>query len=58
MALTGAAVALLVTTIPLEQALSKIEWPTLFFFVALFVMVGAHEETGAISATSPMPSRI
>ena len=34
--------------LPLEQALSKIEWPTLFFFVALFVMVGALEETGAI----------
>jgi Na+/H+ antiporter NhaD/arsenite permease-like protein len=47
-ALTGAAVGLLVTTIPLEEALSKIEWPTLFFFVALFVMVGALEETGAI----------
>ena len=47
-ALTGAAVALLVTRIPLEQALAKIEWPTLFFFVALFVMVGALEETGAI----------
>jgi Na+/H+ antiporter NhaD/arsenite permease-like protein len=47
-ALTGAAVALLVTTIPLEKALSNIEWPTLFFFVALFVMVGALEETGAI----------
>jgi Na+/H+ antiporter NhaD/arsenite permease-like protein len=47
-ALTGAAVALLITSIPLEQALSKIEWPTLFFFVALFVMVGALEATGAI----------
>ena len=45
-ALTGAAVALLVTKIDLEQALSKIEWPTLFFFVGLFVMVGALEETG------------
>jgi Na+/H+ antiporter NhaD/arsenite permease-like protein len=47
-ALTGAAVALLVTRVPLEEALAKIEWPTLFFFVALFVMVGALEETGAI----------
>ena len=47
-ALTGAAVALLITTIPLEKALSNIEWPTLFFFLALFVMVGALEETGAI----------
>ncbi len=48
-ALTGASVGLLVTRIDLEQALSKIEWPTLFFFVALFVMVGALEHTGAIS---------
>jgi Na+/H+ antiporter NhaD/arsenite permease-like protein len=47
-ALTGAAIGLLVTRIDLETALSKIEWPTLFFFVALFVMVGALEETGAI----------
>jgi Na+/H+ antiporter NhaD/arsenite permease-like protein len=47
-ALAGASIALLVTRIELEQALSKIEWPTLFFFVALFVMVGALEETGAI----------
>jgi len=47
-ALTGAAVGLLVTRIPLEQALSKIEWPTLFFFVALFVMVGALESAGAL----------
>jgi Na+/H+ antiporter NhaD/arsenite permease-like protein len=47
-ALTGAAVALLVTTVKLDEALSKIEWPTLFFFVGLFVMVGALEATGAI----------
>ena len=48
-ALTGAAIALLVTRVPLEQALSKIEWPTLFFFVALFVMVGALESVGALA---------
>ena len=47
-ALTGATVGLLVTSIDLNEALSKIEWPTLFFFVALFVMVGALNETGAI----------
>ena len=47
-ALTGAAVGLLVTRIELEKALSNIEWTTLFFFVALFVMVGALEATGAI----------
>ena len=47
-ALTGATVALLITKVDLQEALSRIEWPTLFFFVALFVMVGALEETGAI----------
>ena len=47
-ALSGAAVGLLVTRIELEKALSNIEWTTLFFFVALFVMVGALEATGAI----------
>jgi Na+/H+ antiporter NhaD/arsenite permease-like protein len=47
-ALTGAAVVLLVTRRPIEEALSHIEWPTLFFFVALFVMVGALEATGVI----------
>ena len=48
-ALTGAAVGLLVTRIDLEEALSNIEWTTIFFFVALFVMVGALEATGPVS---------
>jgi len=47
-ALSGAAVALMVTKIPIEEALEKIEWTTLFFFMGLFVMVGALEVTGAI----------
>jgi Na+/H+ antiporter NhaD/arsenite permease-like protein len=47
-ALAGAAVGLLITRIDLEDALSHIEWTTLFFFIGLFVMVGALEETGAI----------
>lgn len=47
-ALTGATTMLLVTHQPLERSLASIEWPTLFFFIGLFVMVGALEETGAI----------
>jgi Na+/H+ antiporter NhaD/arsenite permease-like protein len=47
-ALTGASVMLLVTRQPVERALAGIEWPTLFFFIGLFVMVGALEHTGAI----------
>lgn len=47
-ALTGAAVMLLVSAQPVERALAEIEWPTLFFFIGLFVMVGALEESGAV----------
>jgi Na+/H+ antiporter NhaD/arsenite permease-like protein len=47
-AMLGASVLLLITTQPLERALSEIQWSTLFFFIGLFVMVGALEETGAI----------
>jgi Na+/H+ antiporter NhaD/arsenite permease-like protein len=47
-ALTGATVMLLLTRQSVEDALRGIEWPTLFFFIGLFVMVGALEERGAI----------
>jgi Na+/H+ antiporter NhaD/arsenite permease-like protein len=47
-ALAGATVMLLVTKQDVEEALSGIEWSTLFFFLGLFVMVGALEEQGAI----------
>ncbi len=47
-ALAGATAMLLVTRQSIEKALAGIEWPTLFFFIGLFVMVGALEESGAI----------
>ena len=47
-ALTGASLMLLVSRQSIEDALAGIEWPTLFFFLGLFVMVGAVEEAGAI----------
>lgn len=47
-ALAGATVMLLVTSQKVDDALSSIEWSTLFFFISLFVMVGALEVTGAI----------
>ena len=47
-ALAGATVMLMTTRQSLEKALAGIEWPTLFFFLGLFVMVGALEATGAI----------
>jgi Na+/H+ antiporter NhaD/arsenite permease-like protein len=47
-ALAGATFMLLFTRQSVERALSGIEWSTLFFFLGLFVMVGALEERGAI----------
>jgi Na+/H+ antiporter NhaD/arsenite permease-like protein len=47
-AMTGATVMLFVSRQRLEDSLAGIEWPTLFFFIGLFVMVGALEVTGAI----------
>jgi Na+/H+ antiporter NhaD/arsenite permease-like protein len=47
-ALTGATAMLMISRQPLERSLAGIEWPTLFFFIGLFVMVGALQETGAI----------
>ena len=47
-ALAGASVMLVLTRQSIDTALSRIDWTTLFFFLGLFVMVGALEETGAI----------
>lgn len=57
-ALTGATVMLLVSRQPIERSLGGIEWPTLFFFVGLFVMVGALEETGAIDEVAQAIARV
>ena len=47
-AMTGATVMLFASRQPLERSLASIEWPTLFFFIGLFVLVGALETRGAI----------
>ena len=47
-AMTGATAMLFASRAPLERSLASIEWPTLFFFIGLFVLVGALEENGAI----------
>ncbi len=49
-ALTGAVLLLLVSRIHPGDALKEIEWPTLFFFVGLFCLVGSLERAGLISS--------
>ncbi|MCG9969299.1 ArsB/NhaD family transporter [Pelotomaculum terephthalicicum JT] len=51
-ALTGASLLLLVTRYDPEHALQAVEWPVIFFFVGLFVIVGALEEVGVIEAVA------
>ena len=48
-ALIGAAIILFWSREPPELILEKIEWPALFFFGGLFIVVGALVETGVIS---------
>ena len=48
-ALSGAALYLLLSGVDVEHPLAAIEWTTLFFFVGLFVIVGALEVNGALA---------
>jgi Na+/H+ antiporter NhaD/arsenite permease-like protein len=51
-ALTGAAVMLLVAADDVEDALERVDWSTIFFFLGLFVMVGGLEAQGVIREVS------
>jgi Na+/H+ antiporter NhaD/arsenite permease-like protein len=48
-AIFGAALLLLISGIDPEEILVEVEWPTIFFFGGLFVLVGALEAIGVIS---------
>jgi Na+/H+ antiporter NhaD/arsenite permease-like protein len=47
-ALGGATILLLVAADDVEDALERVEWSTIFFFIGLFVMVGGLETRGVI----------
>ena len=47
-ALLGAGLLLLLTGLDTQEAIADVEWPTLVFFMGLFIMVGGLVETGAI----------
>ncbi len=51
-ALAGAALLLLISKIEPEEIFHDIEWPTIFFFAALFILVGALEHIGVIAFLS------
>lgn len=47
-ALTGATILLLISKYDVDKAFQFVEWPTIFFFVGLFIVVHGLVETGAI----------
>lgn len=51
-ALLGAGLLIVVTRVTTEQALQDVEWPTLAFFMGLFVMVGGLVNTGVLAGLS------
>lgn len=48
-AMAGATVMLFVAADDVDEALSRVQWTTLLFFIGLFVMVGGLEERGVIA---------
>jgi Na+/H+ antiporter NhaD/arsenite permease-like protein len=48
-ALSGATILLLVAADDVEDALERVEWSTIFFFIGLFVMVGGLEQRQIIA---------
>jgi Na+/H+ antiporter NhaD/arsenite permease-like protein len=48
-ALTGAVVLMIAAREDVHEVLQTVEWPTLFFFVGLFIVVGGVVKTGIIS---------
>ncbi|BBL78462.1 membrane protein [Rubrobacter xylanophilus] len=53
-ALFGAAALMLYGRSNVEEVLREVEWPTLLFFVGLFVMVGALEVTGFVGRVAEL----
>jgi hypothetical protein len=51
-ALLGAGVLVAVAKLPVPDTLREVEWPTLAFFIGLFVMVGGLINTGVIETVS------
>ncbi len=51
-ALLGAGLLVAATRVTAEESIREVEWPTLVFFMGLFVMVGALVNTGVIGSIS------
>jgi len=48
-ALTGAALIVFLTRTSIEQIFKEVEWPTIFFFIGLFIVVAAVNQQGVFA---------
>ncbi len=48
-AIFAASILLLISKVDVEDIFIEIEWPTIFFFISLFILVGALEEVGVMN---------
>lgn len=53
-ALLGASVLLLLSKLDPHEILAEVEWPTIFFFIGLFILVGSVVKVGFISELSKL----
>jgi Na+/H+ antiporter NhaD/arsenite permease-like protein len=53
-AIGGAALLLAISRVSLEKVLHEVDWPTLLFFVGLFVIVGVAEHAGLITVLAKL----
>ena len=51
-AIFGAILLLLISGIDPHDVLAEVEWPTIFFFIGLFIVVAGLEETGVLDAVA------
>jgi Na+/H+ antiporter NhaD/arsenite permease-like protein len=47
-AMFGAVLLLMLSRVDLHGVLAEVEWPTIFFFIGLFILVGGIEEIGLL----------
>jgi Na+/H+ antiporter NhaD/arsenite permease-like protein len=57
-ALAGATILLLWLDLEIDRLLKAVDWTTLMFFIALFVVVGAIQEVGLISFIAQWVARL
>lgn len=57
-AITGAAVILIIGKIDVKKTLEDVEWPTILFFAGLFILVGGLQKTGVLELLAKLTFQV